>query len=235
MRPYRLADGTHVCVTPGGSVFLDLKADAYLGLDAQQSDALSAVVEGWPRRPDASTDPPMPPGAQNFATLLCQRGLLCEAPRGKEVLPPDIPPCADELIAWEEMAHFRTTLGHLISFIRAVTVALFMLRCRSLHAAVRRCEARRRARIHRPFNSQAARRHLSAFTHLRTIFFTRRGRCLLDSLALVEFLSCYGLHPQWVIGVKPRPFAAHSWVQHEQWVLNGTPSFVRSYRPILAV
>jgi len=224
-----------VCVTPGGSVFLDLKADAYLGLDAQQSSALSAVVEGWPRHPDVPMDPPIAREAQEFATLLCQRGLLCEAPRGKAVLPPDIPMCVDELMAWDEMAQFRTTLGHLLSFIRAVTVALFMFQCRSLHAAVRRCEARRRANGQRPFDSQAARRHLSAFTHLRTIFFTRRGRCLLDSLALVEFLSYHGLHPHWVIGVKPRPFAAHSWVQYGERVLNGTPSFVRTYRPILAV
>jgi hypothetical protein len=102
---------------------------------------------------------------------------------------------------------------------------------------VRYCEKQRRRT--RPtdarFDIDAARRLLSAYSHLRTIFFVRRGRCLLDSIALLQFLSYYGIYPRWVLGVKQRPFAAHSWVQHEQWVLNGTPVFVRMYRPILVV
>jgi hypothetical protein len=31
------------------------------------------------------------------------------------------------------------------------------------------------------------------------------------------------------------PFAAHSWVQVDRYVLNGPPSYVRAFVPILAV
>jgi Transglutaminase-like superfamily len=235
MRPYQLADDTYACVTASSAVLLDLRADAYFGLDAQQSQALAGLVEGWPEPPHPH---PAIAGAQQFARSLCERGLLCEAPAGQPARPPLLETCSDELIAWDEMARFRTTAGHVFSFIRAVLEALILLNGLSLRTAVRYCEKQRRRRMRSAgtrLDMDAARRLLSAYTHLRTIFFVRRGHCLLDSVALLRFLSYYGFYPRWVLGVKQRPFAAHSWVQHEQWVLNGTPVFVRMYRPILVV
>jgi hypothetical protein len=234
MRPYRLAHNTHACVTAGSAVLLDLEADAYFGLDESQSRALAEVVEGWPEPPES---PPRTESALIFARSLCQRGLLCEAPAGRIAHPPCLESCTDELIAWDEMARFRTTVGNVFSFIRAVLEALILLKSLSLRTAVRRCE-KQRQRAQKGTGApdiEAARRLLSTYSHLRTIFFVRRGRCLLDSIALVRYLSYYGIYPRWVIGVKQRPFAAHSWVQHEHWALNGTPAFIRMYRPILVV
>jgi hypothetical protein len=98
---------------------------------------------------------------------------------------------------------------------------------------VRRFERRRASSA--AFNVDSARELLSVYTYIRMFVFARRGRCLLDSVVLLEFMASYNVFPRWVIGVQVRPFAAHSWVQNEHRVLNGTTSFVRTYRPILTV
>ncbi len=141
MCPYRLADDTHACVTASSAVLLDLKADAYFGLDAQQSQALAEVVEGWPEplQPTTTTH-----GGLTFAESLCERGLLCKAPAGRVAHPPQLETCNDELIAWDEMARFRTTAGQVFSFIWAVVAALILLKGLSLRTAVRYCEKKRR-------------------------------------------------------------------------------------------
>jgi hypothetical protein len=38
-----------------------------------------------------------------------------------------------------------------------------------------------------------------------------------------------------VIGVKLRPFAAHSWVQSGPWLVNDRIDMIRAYTPIMAV
>jgi hypothetical protein len=129
--------------------------------------------------------------------------------------------------------HLR--LHHVLIFLRAVLIALFTLRARSLLHAVLRGERRHARTAGAVFHLEKARELLSVYTLIRLFVFSRRGRCLLDSVVLMEFLAAYGVHPRWVLGVNVRPFAAHSWVQHEGWVLNGTVGFVRTYRPILVV
>ena len=72
------------------------------------------------------------------------------------------------------------------------------------------------------------------FLSLRPLF-PRKYLCLFDSLALLEFLSKYGLHPSWVFGVQPDPFEAHCWLQHQDTILNDTVEVVSTYTPIMAV
>jgi hypothetical protein len=67
------------------------------------------------------------------------------------------------------------------------------------------------------------------------LLFTAHDRCLHDSLTLVRFLATKRLFPRWVIGVRTRPFAAHSWVQSGPTVLNDVHEHARDYRPILVV
>jgi len=56
--------------------------------------------------------------------------------------------------------------------------------------------------------------------------------CLLDSLALLRFLSRRGLPANIVFGVAPEPFAAHCWVQASDIVLNETLSDANAHTPI---
>jgi hypothetical protein len=76
---------------------------------------------------------------------------------------------------------------------------------------------------------------VSSYMRLRPFLFTAHDKCLLDSLTLIRFLARRRMFPAWVIGVRTRPFAAHSWVQSAGLVLNDVHEHVRSYTPILVV
>jgi len=50
-------------------------------------------------------------------------------------------------------------------------------------------------------------------------------RCLVRSLTLLTLMERRDLHPKLVIGVRPRPFAAHAWVElHGHPLLPGADS-----------
>jgi hypothetical protein len=244
MRPYRLAPQVHVCVSNDGAVFLDLEKDAYLGLEPDQAHVLSLVVEAWPeseegaqhieRTQTAERD------ARTFAQTLCRRGLLTpttEPLEQQRPIPPHLSEPESELIPWNQMSARHLRLSHVIRFLRSALTAVLLLRCRPFPAVVDRMRRRkaRHAQRPRPFEIETARNLLSAYTHIRPFIYGQKGRCLLDSLTLLEFLEPDGLCPTWVIGVQIHPFGSHSWLQHESFVLNGTPAYVRAYTPILVV
>jgi hypothetical protein len=99
--------------------------------------------------------------------------------------------------------------------------------------------AARRARVERdascPDSLDALRSAVAVYERLRPLLFSARNRCLQDSLALVSFLARERLLARWVVGIKTRPFGAHSWVQCGEIVLNDQHDHVRRFRPILVV
>jgi hypothetical protein len=242
MRPYRLTEHTYVSASSQGAVFLDLHRDAYVGVDSTQSEALANLVECWPIAGSATTVPTA--SDRELAATLCEKGLLEAAPDdGSQPSHTHgchnerlhlLPSVEDELIAWDRMPRVRISLHHSLMFLRALLIALWMLKCRSLFATARRFEERRRRVCAMPDRTLMC-ELLSVYTLIRMFAFGRRGRCLLDSVVLVEFLAAYGIHARWVLGVHIRPFTAHSWVQEAQFVLNGTPAFVRHFQPILVI
>ena len=76
---------------------------------------------------------------------------------------------------------------------------------------------------------------VSVFRRLRPYAFEAKDRCLFHALALQRFLFRYGSYPTWVVGVSARPWAAHSWVQVEECVLDSSPEDVCAFTPVLAV
>lgn len=59
--------------------------------------------------------------------------------------------------------------------------------------------------------------------------------CLLDSLALIDFLARHRHFPELVVGVTLFPFAAHCWVQSGEWALNEKTDLAASFTPILVM
>ena len=59
--------------------------------------------------------------------------------------------------------------------------------------------------------------------------------CLFDSLALSRFMMDAGQSVDWVVGVKARPFAAHSWVEHAGDILNDDRETCAPFTEILRV
>ncbi|MBN9145675.1 MULTISPECIES: lasso peptide biosynthesis B2 protein [unclassified Novosphingobium] len=66
-------------------------------------------------------------------------------------------------------------------------------------------------------------------------FLRSHDKCLSRSLALARCLAAHNLPGDLVIGVKLRPFAAHSWVQSGPWLVNDRIDMIRAYTPIMAV
>lgn len=137
----------------------------------------------------------------------------------------------------EDSGTHPTAAGALrtLRFFQSAVSASWGLRHRSLLANARQV-AERRERLQ---NADDASGHIanvvSTYLRLRPLLFTARDRCLYDSLTLVTFLAAERISAHWVIGVRIRPFAAHSWVQHDDVVLNDQHERVRAYRPILVI
>lgn len=66
-------------------------------------------------------------------------------------------------------------------------------------------------------------------------WFSRHDTCLVRSLALARDLKAAAAPATFVIGVKSPPFAAHSWVQLGDHVLNDTVDRVAPFTPILVL
>jgi hypothetical protein len=226
-----------MCALADAAVLLDLRADRYYGLPQRQSAALSLVVRGWPSlAPDESLlrDAAY---AETLARELAGRGLLTQDDSlGRSAVPVVLARVDEQLHAWDRADWAAIGGVHCCAFAIAWARAMLELRLRRFAQIVARVERRKAGHgAGSSFDRAKARLLMHVFRALRPLFYTTVDRCLLDSLVLMEFLALYDLFPTWVIGVRTGPFAAHSWVQHDHYVLNGAPSFVRAFTPILAV
>ena len=59
--------------------------------------------------------------------------------------------------------------------------------------------------------------------------------CLPRSIAMAQHCASRGVPAKLVIGIRPDPFLAHCWVQHEDLVLNDDIDNVRTFTPILVI
>lgn len=230
----RLASHVRACHSDGQVILLDLRRSKYLGIGGRQLSALARAVEGWPAGP-TSEDPSAVDLAALTAPLLSQ-GLLTDRPARR---PADamIEEATASLDA--ESAIQDTAIGpcRIARFVWSAASAAISLRWQSLlsiadAAAARRTRGTKAATAASP---ETLRNAVAAYEKLRPLAYTARERCLYDSLALLNFLAGEGLFPTWVIGVRTRPFGAHSWLQSGPVVLNDLHDHVRRFRPILVV
>jgi hypothetical protein len=124
-----------------------------------------------------------------------------------------------------------------MNFACAIARTAFDLRYRPLRATVQRIRSRKEACAPKNRNVTADEvvSLVRIFRLLTPFVYTAQGACLFDSLALVEFLARQQIFPTWIIGLRTRPFGAHSWVQHQQLLLNEQPPEAEEFVPILAV
>lgn len=111
------------------------------------------------------------------------------------------------------------------------------LRCLPLRVIVEHVYRRHSAAIDRgyTFNISATCALVDVFRLIRPYFFLAKENCLLHALILVNFLAHYGQFPLWVFGVSSDPWTAHSWVQHDHYLLDCNPESVCGLEPILAI
>jgi hypothetical protein len=255
MQTHFLAPDVYWCQTADAVVFLDLKRDRYVGLGLGELPMLNAVVSGWAVTPPQNNSKQDSDSACLTATAqaLLASGLLSAKSSPRMHL---LPVAIDTVSAVLPKADFdhrpKLRLHHVLHFVRALTRATLSLKCQPIHRIVERVRMRKTAAlagiiatgVGNPCTGRAAAqdaalepvRSLTVIYKLLRVFaFTAKDACLLDSLALVEFLARYRVFPDWVFGVQTGPFAAHSWVQQGRYVLNSSVECVRDYTPILTV
>jgi hypothetical protein len=239
-----IAPHVHVCVTSDGSVVLDLKRDRYLGFGKDDTERLATAITAWPR-PRWDTAVPdvrsaaVESHAEELLRSLVDEGLLAY---GTEV-------CAHRVGETDSMNRDWISMGdelevecavtkrHVANFVAAFVWARGSLALRPFWVVVERTREQKDrnggdAELTHVLEVAAL---VGLFRRLRPFVFAAGGRCLLHALTLVRFLSYYGFYPDWVIGVATRPWAAHSWVQWGNFLLDTNPDKVCRYTPIMVV
>jgi hypothetical protein len=258
-RSYRIPLHVHVCVTGDGSVLLDLKRDRYFGLGREDTELLAAVVKDWPRPSWAhnSYEGWNEECAERVCRSMLEDKLLVKTGtlalgRCSEVrsshgadgacgtghaeirinMKAPFVSVGDELEIGAEVRPW-----HVARFTAAYVWALYSLRRRPLVATVAAVRARKSRRLEACVQWDLLRVAglIDIFRRLRPYVFSAEGHCLLHALTLVRFLGSHDVYPEWVIGVSTQPWAAHSWVQWGNYLLDTNPEKVCRYTPILVV
>lgn len=223
----QLADHVRACLVGDQLIFLDLLRSKYIGVAGPRIDALSAALLGGNSANGAEA-------VDEWIARLRQQNLLSEGP---SVAPSRRPTLAEPVagLDTQDVQADASDWRQLMRLWRSTWVASAWLRRRSLADIADRVAALRARRSVQSAAQDGMQGAVGAYLRLRPFALSSHDRCLNDSLTLVHFLASQGHFPHWVIGVRVRPFYAHSWVQSGGVVLNDLPEHVRSYQPILVV
>jgi len=216
--------------------FLDLKRNQYLATSLHELKGLSQVVNGWPADLDDgdTQNDRVERDIETTLADLARNHLLSRRPsraRGSSALL--CPPAQKTLLEQSVTSYPPVCVHHLLSFLKATLTTGYYLSLRSLHSTVRRIERRRVRSTATTLDFAAARRLVDVFRRMRPLLPTVRAPCLVNSIALIEFLAAHGQFPMLVFGVQAHPFIAHCWVQHADVVLNSTLEEVVPFTPMM--
>jgi hypothetical protein len=219
----------YLCLTHNGAVFLNVRKNRYYGLGGAEINTLrSAMLSA--QTADRS--------ATSLVDELVEKGLLCRGDCSGRTLE-QIQMSAGRIPLISTFAHdpdpVRPSLSQISYFAYACARAAVLKNLGSLEHVIERVKARRpSSQMSDAFDLQRARELVSVCRYLRPLFYAGRRNCLLDSLVTLEFLALYELFPTWVFGVRTAPFAAHCWVQYDDYIVNDRPEYVADFTPILA-
>ncbi len=237
--PYTLSRHVYLCIHDQDLVFLDLRRDKYLTLEAAETAALKIHVPGWPVGSTLSTESPhRADDDRPLLNELLRRGLLTnDSVHGKQAKPDRIETATREWTCDNDEEHFHTRPTELIALLISAMTAAAVLRYRPIEKVVERVRSRKALSSTRPraVDERTTRRLVTIFARLSPMFVSTKNACLYECLALVEFLAWHRIYPTWVFGVQTRPFAAHCWTQHGDTLLNDTMDRTGRYTPIMAI
>jgi hypothetical protein len=236
---YWIPPHVRACSTAASTILLDLKRNRYFGIGADETRALYTLALNWSEANAHAleeVEPLAPETAVPIADALVEAGLLSREAPADAAIANGIIDLGGTLtsVGHELDRAARMHYSHVINFLRAWGWTGRALRSRPLYAIVREVGERKLC-APEYFDEQRAIELVGIFRRLRPHIFSARNQCLFHALALVSFLARYDVYPTWVIGVRLRPWAAHSWVQQGSLLLDSNPEQVCEYMPILAV
>lgn len=216
---YMLRPGLTYCETSGRLVFLDAAADRYFCLSADAESTFRDLAAGRL--------------AAVLPAALLGTGLLVETPL------PNVPlPCVHRTPPGASMLDAGTASGSM------VLLATAMIRLHMVQRALRRDRLGRlleRLRTAKSMLDDTAQAPIALLQRLacdfeRTARLTRsHDQCLSRSITLAQIAFARALRVDLVIGVRLHPFAAHSWVQAGESLLNDRVDSARTFTPILVL
>jgi hypothetical protein len=226
-------------VTATGAVLLDLKRNRYFGIGYREARSLSTLATNWSAASMTSghsLEPMQPEEAVRLAEALIKAGFLTA------VAPSEPGPSIAALesnatltsVGHEVSTAVRLHLHHIVAFLRACMWAKRAVDSRLLYSIA--CEvAATKAAAPQTIDLERTIELVCVFRRLRPYAFAAKDQCLFHALALLKFLAHYNICPTWVIAVRPKPWAAHSWLQLGSFVLDCNPEEICEYTPILAI
>lgn len=232
---YALCAHVFLCVDEDSVVVLELRQDRYFTFPAARTASLADLVPGWPVRGNTGGE-----NGADVAEMLCQRGFLVKSPaRGKDATPVQVPGPSIELLPPVDEEHQRRApirARTVLAFLRAAITAKLSLKLLPFERVIRRARRRKEAHQAPPsLDLVRARELVESYRRLRIYLFSSKEECLFDSLALLEFLARHNVFPDWIFGVRARPFGAHCWVQSGTVVVNDSVEHVAGYKAIMRV
>ncbi len=233
--PCFLSEDSFCCELDDGAVILDLRSDAYLGIDAQHLSNLRIRIGNWPDSGRGDRELPRRDlsATESVISNLLSRGILTNTPTIR-------PPCSakDPTVALviPRSSWRRITPRCAAQFFLAYLMVVLRFRKNGIASLVDWLR-RHQSSIHRGHSvtREEIVERLASFLWLRTWCYTAQRRCLFDSLVLSVYLTRGMVPCTFLIGVTTKPFLAHSWVQIGESVLNDTAERVQDFTPILRI
>lgn len=237
--PYTVPAHIYTCVAESGVVVLDARRGKYSIVPAAGARALTSVVRGWPVLPSPCEGEQMPdePRPSLLNTLL-RSGIIVRGDAIQRFEGHAIADTAKEALLDSFSSHHKPKVSArgIAAFLCSAGYAHGLLRYRRFDTLLGHLRSRKANRTSWQEASITKVRDLvTVFVWLRPFCYGETNACLFDSVALTDFLYRQRIFPELVIGVRTRPFAAHSWVQHRGFVLNSIPDYLTSYTPILSI
>lgn len=227
--PYFLSRQAHVCVTGDAMVILDQATGKYLSLDRCDAASLGDLVLDWPLPPDGQRRP-------KLLQSLLDRQLITRNPlQGKSAASPRIALPREWVREGEPRGCPQITARYVRRFIASVAYAACSRAFVPFNATVSSARRSADAARGRPASIHEVAFLVRVFDWLRPVAFRKTDECFLYCMAMRQFLSKYGIVPDWVFAVRTQPFAAHCWLQHGDHVLTDIPFNLRRMVPILVL
>jgi hypothetical protein len=217
---YRLRPGLHLCLLDGRALFLDIESGRYFAAAGQSAATLARLAAAGGFDEDGLLDV----GALVAGALIVPAG-----EDGTFAPAATVDPLQAAFSAAGDAVGWRGTVMSAARQIAARRMTARMTFAQIL-SQVSRCRHRDDRRRRR---SGYALETLAAFHERAGLFLGHVDRCLPRSLALLLDAYANGHRPQFVIGVRSHPFAAHCWVQSAGTVLNDNIDHARLFTPIL--
>lgn len=241
-KEYWLPTHVRACSTATGTVILDLRRNRYFGVGRKETAVLRSLAGNWQSLAAQSASfateaEPLPQAdTVSIADKLVEAGLLSNnapEPAAFTLTPVDL---NSVLTSVGHELDRKASIGwrHVTSFLGACTWARRSVKSRTLYLVAEEIGRQKNA-AGAPFDTERAIELVGIFRRLRPHTFAARDQCLFHALALVRFLASHNVYPTWVIGVRTKPWAAHSWVQQGTLLLDANPEQVCEYTPILAI